>query len=59
MMHLAYDISRCGNDTCPLSENCLRYLVPGTPDGSQSFTAFPGGRDCYAHIPAQADTSDD
>lgn len=59
MMHLPYDVSRCTNGACPLRHDCLRYLVPGRTDGSQSFSAFPGGKDCYAHIPAQEAETDE
>jgi hypothetical protein len=49
-MRLAYDVSRCANDQCEQRNTCLRWLVPGRPDGNQTFSMFPGGSDCSALI---------
>jgi hypothetical protein len=36
---------------CPRKGRCLRYLAP-SGGRRQSYTAFPGGGDCYGFIPA-------
>lgn len=51
MSRLPYDYSRCASpDGCPLANTCRRALDPGRPDGNQSYTVFPGGKDCYGYI---------
>jgi hypothetical protein len=56
MMRLPYDYARCmetdANADCPLAARCLRRIDPGRGD-DQSYTAFPGGEDCYGFISAE------
>lgn len=45
MPKLAYDVSRCSNDTCEVRETCLRFTDPGHPT-YQSISHFEGGENC-------------